>query len=51
MSDENITENKVRTERLREVNQPAHWAYLSGVLLGGLLLMLLLIALMGSAAT
>jgi hypothetical protein len=48
MSEDKITENKVRTEHLREVNQPAHWAYLFGVLLGGLVLMVLLIALLGT---
>jgi hypothetical protein len=49
VSDEKITEVKVRNEHLREVNLPAHWAYLFGVLIGGLLLMVLLIALLGAS--
>ncbi len=48
MSDEKITETKVRNEHLREISQPAHWAYLFGVLIGGLALMLLLMAVLGS---
>jgi hypothetical protein len=46
VSDEKITEGKVRNEHLREVNPPAHWAYLFAVLLGGLALMVLLMALL-----
>jgi hypothetical protein len=49
VSDEKITEVKVRNEHLREVNPPAHWAYLFGVLIGGLLLMVLLMALLGAS--
>lgn len=49
MSDEKtITEVKVRNEHLREINQPAHWAYLFGVLLGALALMALFMALLGA---
>lgn len=48
MSDETITEIKVRNEHLREVNEPAHWAYLFGVLIGGLALMMLVMAMLGS---
>jgi hypothetical protein len=49
VSDETkITEVKVRNEHLREINQPAHWAYLFGVLLGALALMAVLIAILGT---
>jgi hypothetical protein len=49
VSDEKITEARVRTEHLREISQPAHWAYLFGVLIGGIGLMLVLMALLGSS--
>ena len=42
--EESLTEDDVRDEHMKAVNVPAHWAYLFGVLLGGLVLMLLLIA-------
>lgn len=42
-----VNEDKVRSEHLDEVNVAAHWAYLLGVLLGGFLLMVALIALLG----
>ena len=48
MSDEKITETKVRNEHLREINEPAHWAYLFGVLIGGIGVMLLLMTLLGA---
>ena len=48
MSDENITETNVRDEHLREINQPAHWAYLFGVLLGAIAVMMMLMALLAS---
>jgi hypothetical protein len=48
MSDEKITEVKVRNEHLREVNPSAHWAYLFGVLIGALVLMVLLMAVLGA---
>jgi hypothetical protein len=38
--------DQVRREHLKQVHQPAHWAYLGGVLAGGLVLMLLLIAML-----
>ena len=47
MSDETITEAKVRSEHLREISEPAHWAYL----IGGLALMIALIAMLGPAAS
>jgi hypothetical protein len=34
----------------RQVNPMAHWAYLAGVLIGGIILMLALIALLGSTS-
>jgi hypothetical protein len=51
VSDENITEDKVRNEHLGEINQVAHWAYLFGVLIGGLGLMLLLMAMLGTGTS
>jgi hypothetical protein len=50
VTDEKITESDVRKEHLREINQPAHWGYLFGVLIGGLGLMVLLMAAFGSAS-
>ncbi len=50
MSDEKITDLRVRSEHLAEVNPPAHWAYLFGVLLGGLALMVLLMAWLGAGS-
>jgi len=49
MSEKTITEEDIRKEHLAQVHEPAQWAYLVGVLLGGTLLMLGLIAFMGSA--
>jgi hypothetical protein len=46
MSDEKISEEKVRREHLREVNPGAHWAYLFTVLVGSLALMVLFMALL-----
>jgi hypothetical protein len=51
VSDENITEARVRNEHLGEINQPAHWAYLFGVLIGGIGLMMVLMALLGAGAS
>jgi len=50
MSEKSITEEKVREEHLREVNPTAHWGYLFGVLVLSTILMIVFIALMGSAA-
>lgn len=47
MSEIDVNEDKVRAEHLAEVNVGAQWAYLFGVLLGGFLLMVALIALLG----
>jgi hypothetical protein len=43
-----VTEDDVREEHLREVNATAQWLYLGSVLAGGFLLMIGLIALLGS---
>lgn len=48
MSEKTINEEEVRQEHLAEVNEPRHWAYLASVLAGSMLLMLALIALLGS---
>lgn len=49
MSELKVTEEKVRNEHLKEVNVPAHWAYLLAVLIGSGLLMIGLIALLGAS--
>jgi hypothetical protein len=49
VSEESISEDQVREEHLRAVNVPAHWAYLFGVLVGGNLLMLVVIAILGGS--
>ena len=48
MSELDVNEDEVRSEHLEEVNAGAQWLYLFGVLLGGFLLMLALIALLGA---
>lgn len=45
-----LSEDDVRAEHLSEVNEPAHWAYLFAVLIGGTVLMILLIAAMGGGS-
>lgn len=45
-----LTEEDVRAEHLSEVSEPAHWAYLFAVLVGGTVLMILYIALMAGGA-
>jgi hypothetical protein len=47
MKEEKVTEEQVRTEHLREVNQTAHWIYMLGVIAISFVLMLGLIALLG----
>jgi hypothetical protein len=49
MSEKSVDYEAVQEEHLREVNVPAHWAYLLGVLAGGTVLMLGLIALLGGS--
>ena len=48
MSDLKITEDKVREEHLAEVRPSLQWAYLAGVVGGAFLLMVGLIALLGT---
>jgi TRAP-type C4-dicarboxylate transport system permease small subunit len=43
-----LTEDDVRREHTEAVDAARHWAYLAVVLIGALVLMLLLIALLGS---
>ena len=45
-----ITEEDIRAEHLREVNAAFQWAYLFGILLVGLVLMLGLIAVLGGGS-
>jgi hypothetical protein len=49
MSERTINREKVHEEHLAEVNAPAHWAYLIGVVGGGLLVMLGFIAWLGGS--
>ena len=49
MSKRDIDREKVREEHLAEVNPPAHWAYLIGVVGGGLIVMLAFIAWLGGS--
>ena len=44
MSEREVDAESVRREHLQAVHQPAQWAYLIGVLAGGVLVMLGLIA-------
>jgi hypothetical protein len=47
MKEATITEEQVRTEHMREVNQAAHWAYVLGVIATSFALMLGLMAVLG----
>ena len=49
MSDREIDEERVRDEHLQQVNPAAHWVYLFGVVGGGLVAMLALIAWLGGS--
>jgi hypothetical protein len=49
MSERDLTEDQVRAEHVEAVNEPRQWAYLIGVLAGGLVLMLAFIAVLGAA--
>ena len=49
MSDRDVDEQRVRAEHLDEVDARVQWTYLVGVLLGGTILMILLIALLGAS--
>ena len=44
-----LTEKDIYDEHQRSVKPTAHWAYLFGVLAGGLLLMIALIAFLGGS--
>jgi hypothetical protein len=46
-----MTEDQVREEHLDSVNVGAHWAYLFAVLIGSFLLMVALIAVIGSGGS
>jgi hypothetical protein len=50
MAEADVQTDQVEEEHLRSVNQPAHWAYLFGILAFGTILMLALIAWMGGSA-
>jgi hypothetical protein len=50
MSDKTIDEEQVRQEHRAEVHVTAHWLYLLAVLMGGTLLMLGVIAWLGSTS-
>jgi hypothetical protein len=45
----NISQDDVWDEHLGAVNVPAHWGALFGVLVGGAILMLILIAILGGS--
>ena len=47
MSERDIDIEDVRRDHLESVNIPAHWAYLVGVLGGGLVVMLLFVTFLG----
>ncbi len=47
MKEANVDEEQVRKEHLREVNQPAHWVYLLGVIFISFFLMMGLISVLG----
>ena len=50
MSERNVDKHQVRDEHLAEVNSGAQWAYLLGVLVGGFLLMVALLAMLEGTA-
>ena len=50
MSERTIDQEAVRQEHLAEVHQPAHWAYLLGVILGTTLVMLVFVAWLGASS-
>jgi hypothetical protein len=49
MGERDLTVEHVEREHLTDVHQPAHWAYLAGVIGFGLVVMLLLIALLDAS--
>jgi hypothetical protein len=48
VNEQRVTEETVRNEHLAEVNAAAHWAYLLGVIGGGFILMVGLVAILGA---
>jgi hypothetical protein len=48
VKEQKVTEDMVRDEHLSEVNVAAHWAYLMGVLAGAFILMVGLVAILGT---
>jgi hypothetical protein len=48
VNEQTVTEEKIRNEHMKEVNVGAHWAYLIGVIAGASILMVGLIALLGT---
>ena len=50
VTEKTLTEDDVRAEHLGEVNEPAHWAYLLAVLVGGTVLMIVLIGLLAGGS-
>ncbi len=50
MSERDLTDDDVREEHLRDVDQRRQWAYLVVVLVGGILAMIGLIAVLGAMA-
>ena len=48
MNEQTVTEDSIRNEHMEEVNVGAHWAYLLGVIVVTFVLMVGLIALLGS---
>ena len=50
MTEKTIDQAAVRQEHLAEVHQPAHWAYLLGVMLGTTVVMLAFIAWLGASS-
>ena len=48
MRERDIDQEQVRDEHLKEVNPGAHWAYLLGIVGGGFVAMIALIAWLGA---
>ena len=51
MSERDVDATRVYEEHLAEVHQPAHWAFLALVLIGGAAVMLGFIAVLGVTTT
>jgi hypothetical protein len=48
VTEQTVTEDRIRNEHMKEVNVGAHWAYLIGVIAVAFVLMVGLIALLGT---